>query len=97
LQASGTLRYLLLVGDASADPRAAWDAAAVPTLWRRTEHVGDTASDYALVADDAGTPVVAVGRFPAATAAEVTALVEKTLAWQPTDRLLFLNDDEPEL
>jgi len=96
LQASGTLRYLLLVGDASADPRAAWDAAAVPTLWRRTEHVGDTASDYALVADDAGTPVVAVGRFPAATAAEVTALVEKTLAWQPTDRLLFLNDDEPE-
>ncbi|HNT74048.1 MAG TPA: C25 family cysteine peptidase [Anaerolineae bacterium] len=96
LQASGTLRYLLLVGDASADPRAAWDAAAVPTLWRRTEHIGDTPSDYALVADDAGTPLVAVGRFPAATEAEVTSLVEKTLAWQPTDRLLFLNDDEPE-
>lgn len=96
LHATGRLRYLLLVGDASADPRAAWDTAAVPTLWRRTTHVGDTASDYALVADDAGMPVVAVGRFPAATAAEAEAMVAKTLAWQPTDRLLLLNDDEAE-
>lgn len=93
LHERGQLRYLLLVGDASADPRAAWGALYVPTLWRRTAHVGDTPSDYALVADAAG---VAVGRFPVATVQELKQLVAKTLAWVPTARLLLLNDDEAE-
>ena len=98
LQAEGNLRYLLLVGDASANPNAMWlpDAPVVPTGWVRTVFVGDTPSDHALVADDDGVPRVAVGRFPAATVADVEAMVAKTLAWEPNDRLLLLNDDSPE-
>ena len=98
LQAGGSLRYLLVVGDASANPAAVWAANSpvVPTGWVRTAFVGDTPSDHALVADDAGTPLVAVGRFPVSTVAEVEALVAKTLAWEPSSRLLLLNDDSAE-
>ena len=98
LHARGQLRYLLLVGDASADPRAFWEAGStlVPTGWVRTFFLGDTASDHALVIDDDGTPLVAVGRFPASTVAEVHAMVAKTLVWEPTARLLLLHDTAPE-
>jgi hypothetical protein len=98
LHAQGQLRYLLLVGDASADPRSMWQAEStlVPTGWGRTVFLGDTASERALVLGDDGEPLVAVGRFPASTVAEVQAMVAKTLAWKPTPRLLLLHDDEPE-
>lgn len=98
LHARGQLAYLLLVGDASADPRAEWqaDSTLVPTGWERTAFLGDTASEQALVLGDDGTPLVAVGRFPASTVAEVQAMVAKTLAWKPTARLSLLHDDEPE-
>lgn len=98
LHARGQLRYLLLVGDASADPRALWQAEStlVPTGWGRTAFLGDTASEHALVLGDDGVPLVAVGRFPASTVAEVRAMVAKTLAWKPTSRLLLLHDDESE-
>ena len=98
LHAQGQLRYLLLVGDASADPRSLWETGStlVPTGWGRTAFLGDTASERALVLGDEGEPLVAVGRFPVSTVAEVQALVAKTLAWEPTARLLLLHDDEPE-
>jgi len=98
LHARGQLGYLLLVGDATADPRAMWqaDSTLVPTGWGRTAFLGDTASEHALVVGDDGVPLVAVGRFPASTVAEVQAMVAKTLAWKPTSRLLLLHDDEPE-
>ena len=98
LHAQGQLRYLLLVGDASADPLALWqvESAFVPTGWERTYFLGDTASEHALVLGDDGEPLVAVGRFPALTIDEVQAMVDKTLAWKPTARLLLLHDDEPE-
>lgn len=98
LHAHGRLRYLLLVGDASADPRAWWqpDSTLVPTGWGRTGFLGDTASDHALVTGDDGAPLIAVGRFPASTVAEVQAMVAKTLAWEPTARLSLLHDDERE-
>ena len=94
LHARGRLRYLLLVGDASADPRALWQAGStlVPAGWGRTFFLGDTASDHALVAGDDGAPLLAVGRFPAATVAEVQAMVAKTLAWEPAPRMLLLHD-----
>lgn len=95
LQAAGHLRYVLLVGDASADPQAAWNPLLVPTDWTRTANLGETSSDYNLAALD-GTATVAVGRFPVSTVAEVAALVSKTLAWQPNRRLLLLGDDEAE-
>lgn len=98
LHTDGRLRYLLLVGDASANPNALWSAAStlVPTGWVRTFFVGDTPSDHALVLGDDGAPLLAVGRFPASTVAEVQAMVAKTLAWKPTPRLALLHDDEPE-
>jgi len=98
LHTRGRLRYLLLVGDASAKPGALWqkEAALVPTGWVRTGFVGDTPSDQALVLDDNGAPLIAVGRFPAASVADVRAIVAKTLAWKPTARLLLLHDDEAE-
>ncbi len=98
LHARGQLRYLLLVGDASAHPDALWraDAAFVPTGWVRTFFVGDTPSDHALVLGDDGAPLMAVGRFPASTVAEAQAMVAKTLAWKPTPRMALLHDDEPE-
>ncbi len=95
LQATGRLRYLLLVGDASAEPQAPWNSLLVPTVWTRTANIGETASDYDLAAVD-GTAAVAVGRFPVSTVGEVEALVAKTLAWQPTRRLLLFGDDEAE-
>ncbi len=98
LHARGRLRYLLLVGDVSAKPGTLWqkDVVLVPTGWVRTGFVGDTPSDHALVLDDSGAPLIAVGRFPAAKVAEVRAMVAKTLAWKPTARLLLLHDDEAE-
>jgi len=57
----------------------------------------ETPSDQALVADDEGRALVAVGRFPAQTAAQVEALVDKTLAWEESGpaSVLVLTDDEP--
>jgi hypothetical protein len=97
LHTRGRLRYLLLVGDASAHPDTLWqpESTLVPTGWVRTFFVGDTPSDHALVIND-GAPLIAVGRFPASTVAEVQAMVAKTLAWEPTPRLLLLHDDEAE-
>ena len=93
LHVDGALDALLLVGDASADPRAHWqNPALIPTGWVRTGYVGETPSDHWLIADDAGAPLVGVGRFPAESVAEVEAMVAKTLAWEPTPRLLLLND-----
>ncbi len=89
------LRYLLLVGDASADSRAMrYPAPVVPTAWVRTSIVGWTASDERLAEDEDDVPQVAVGRFPADAVADVKAMVAKTLAWKPTSRLLLLTDDE---
>jgi len=97
LHTEGRLRYLLLVGDASADPAAVWDPAALvlPTIWVRTSYVGATASDYALATGGTGAPIVAVGRFPVTTMKELKTVVQKTLAWDPSDRLLLVSDDEP--
>ncbi len=93
----GQLRYLLLVGDAVADPAALWqpDQPLVPTGWVRTAVMGRTPSDHALVQGQDGEPLIAVGRFPATTATEVAVMVEKTLAWSPPLRHMLLVDDEP--
>ncbi len=96
------LRYLLLVGDASVEP-GGYDGEAgalqVVTPFTRTTILGETPADALLGIDGEGRPAVAVGRFPVESAAEVTALVEKTLRWETGDATpapLLLNDDEPE-
>jgi hypothetical protein len=97
LAGRGSLEALLLVGDAAAHPDAAWNATTVnmPTIWVKTAHVGATASDYAIATGGGEAPLVAVGRFPVTSLEELETIVEKTLAWEPTDRLLLISDDEP--
>ncbi|MBN1250221.1 MAG: hypothetical protein JXC32_21330, partial [Anaerolineae bacterium] len=93
----GSLASLLLVGDTSSRPASAWDPETVdlPTIWAKTAHVGATASDYAIATGGGEAPLVAVGRFPVSTVDELVTMVEKTLAWEASDRLLLISDDEP--
>lgn len=95
------LRYLLLVGDAVADP-AGYDRddgkLRVVTPFIRTVVLGETPSDgqYSLNAE--GFPTIAVGRFPVETVAGVKTLVEKTLRWENEHTApipLFVTDNEP--
>jgi hypothetical protein len=101
-------RYLLLVGDASYDPRGYLRGAEldlVPTQLVRTVFSGWTASDvwYALPDDGAGAlPALAVGRLPAQTAEQLAAMVTKTLEYESIDQaatwrhnaLLVADNDE---
>lgn len=81
-------RYLLLGGDASYDPLGNTDGAEadlIPTHDLYTTFSGWTGSDvwYALPDDGETTqPAFAVGRFPAQTAEQMAAMVQKTLAYE---------------
>lgn len=95
------LRYLLLVGDAVADP-AGYDVddgkLRVVTPFIRTVVLGETPSDGQYSLNSEGFPMVAVGRFPVETVAGVKTLVDKTLRWeneQTTPIPLFVTDNEP--
>ncbi len=81
-------RYLLLVGDASYDPRgysAPPEANRLPTFLVMTVFGGETASDVEFVqVNDDPWPDLAVGRFPARTPQQVQVLVEKTLSYEKT-------------
>ncbi len=102
VQSLPALRYLLLVGDATVEPNGYDDASGalrVVAPFTRTAILGETAADGLLGRDAAGTPVVAVGRFPAETAAEVQAMVSKTIAWEAEiapPQPVLLHDDEEE-
>ncbi len=101
LHGAGELRYLLLVGDASARPggyAGGAGALRVVTALVPTAHLHETPSDQALILDEGGRPLVAVGRFPARTAEEVEVMVDKTLHWEGTGLAasILLSDDEPD-
>ena len=79
-------RYVLLLGDATYDPRGYLGPPppnALPSPLIQTTLGGETASDTALtqLSDTTWLPL-AIGRFPARTAAEVSVLVAKTLAYE---------------
>ncbi|MGC9398741.1 MAG: C25 family cysteine peptidase [Anaerolineae bacterium] len=102
IQTLPDLRYALLVGDATTEP---WGydgedgALRVVTPFTRTTVLGETPADALLGTDATGHPRVAVGRFPAASVAEVEAMVAKTLAWEANAAeasSVLLNDDEQE-
>lgn len=102
VQSLPALRYLLLVGDGTAEPWG-YDGEAgalrVVAPLTRTTHLGETPADSLLGTDRQGQSVVAVGRFPAASPNEVSAIVEKTIRWETQEHLptaLLLSDDEPE-
>ena len=91
-------KYLVLVGDATYDPKGYQtpaDANRTPTFFIQTAEGGETASDYGFSlpgevdwgAADPGTsykPTVAVGRIPARTAQQVTDYVNKVIAYEKT-------------
>jgi len=85
-------RYVLLVGDASYDPRnftGASRPAPLPALWARTSYLW-TVSDPQLAAvnGDDTLPDLAIGRLPAGTVDEARALVEKLIAWEDSGQSL---------
>jgi hypothetical protein len=94
------LRYLLLVGDGTAEP-GGYDGLhgeqRVVTPLVRTFVLGETPADVLLGVDEEEQPIVAVGRFPAASAREVRAMVDKTLQWEEatsSPTALILSDNE---
>lgn len=108
-----TPRAVLLVGDASYDPRDALQRGAsdfLPTTYTVSEFL-ETASDAALLdADNDGIEDIALGRLPARTANEAAQMIAKIVAYQPVsatspDLLLvtdhaddnFFEDDQAEL
>jgi Peptidase family C25 len=79
-------RYLLLIGDATYDPRgyvSAAEANRLPVMYIQTHFGGETASDV-LFGDVNGDqrPELAVGRMPAQTPEQVRILVDKTIAYE---------------
>jgi hypothetical protein len=81
-------RYVLLLGDATYDPRqflsTSWPSP-LPALWEKTSYMW-TASDAALgaVNGEDSVPDVAIGRLPATTREQAQALVWKVLSWEQT-------------
>jgi hypothetical protein len=79
-------RYVLLLGDATDDPRrfqaTSWPSP-LPMLLTRTSYLW-TASDPALgaVNGEDALPDLAIGRLPATTREDAAALVSKLLAWE---------------
>jgi hypothetical protein len=81
-----SLRYVLLLGDSSYDPRnfTGFDQGApLPAMWVKTSYLW-TASDPTLAAVNGEDllPDLAIGRLPAKTLTEARALVEKVLAFE---------------
>ncbi len=96
------LRYLLLVGDGTAEP-GGYDGEAgalrVVAPLARTTVVGEIPADGLLGTDEEGQTIAAVGRFPAASADQVGIMVEKTIDWENNEQplaALVLSDDEQE-
>jgi hypothetical protein len=79
-------RYVLLLGDATYDPRhflsTSW-ASPLPALFEKTSYLW-TASDPALgaVNGEDSLPDLAIGRLPATSREQAEALVTKVLAWE---------------
>jgi hypothetical protein len=78
----GTLRYVLLCGDATLDRGdARLGVEAIPTLYGRSLYNGATASDRLLVGDPAGRgPAPAIGRLPFRDARDLDAYVARVIA-----------------
>jgi hypothetical protein len=84
--AQPSLRYVLLLGDSSYDPRnftGFEQGAPLPAMWVKTSYLW-TASDPTLGAVNGEDllPDVAIGRLPAKTLTEAHALVQKVLAFE---------------
>jgi hypothetical protein len=88
-------RYVLLLGDATDDPRhyqsTSW-ASPLPALWAKTSYLW-TVSDpgFAAVNGEDLLPDLAIGRLPATTREQAETLVSKLLAWEDSGQGLSGN------
>jgi len=98
-------RYVLLLGDASYDPRnftGVAQPAPLPALWTRTSYLW-TVSDPLLgaVNGEDELPDLAIGRLPATTPEQAQSLVDKLVAWEESGQGLAggaaLVADNPDL
>jgi hypothetical protein len=98
-------RFLLLVGDATYDPRgyiSNAEANRLPVIFVQTNFGGETASDVLLGDIDSDEiPDLAVGRMPAQTPDQIKILVEKILRYEQSgsggdwrDRVLVIADGQ---
>lgn len=98
--------YVLLVGDGNYDPRQYLETSEPsfipPFLEVVDKDLGETAADNRFVTflGDDILPDMHIGRFPAKTAADVTAMVDKTIHYEMmtisepwNERVLFVTDD----
>ena len=81
-----SVKYVLLLGDASSDPRnftGRDKGAPLPAMWVKTSYLW-TSSDPTLAAvnGEDSLPDLAIGRLPATTLEEAHSLVQKVLAWE---------------
>jgi autotransporter-associated beta strand protein len=77
--------YLLLVGDSSWDPRNFMDQGAndfVPTKLIDTNYMETASDDWLVDFTGQGIPAMALGRLPGRTAAEVSLMVSKIMAYE---------------
>jgi hypothetical protein len=84
-----SLKYVLLLGDSSYDPRnftGLDQGSPLPAMWAKTSYLW-TSSDPTLGAINGEDllPDVAIGRLPAKTLEEARALVQKVLDWEGQD------------
>jgi hypothetical protein len=84
-----SLKYVLLLGDSSYDPRnftGLDQGSPLPAMWAKTSYLW-TSSDPTLGAINGEDllPDVAIGRLPAKTLEEAQALVQKVLDWEGQD------------
>jgi hypothetical protein len=90
-----SLKFILLVGDASYDPRgyiSSTEANRLPTFLVQTSFGGETASDVLFVVKDVSSnqrdapialwPNLAIGRIPARNPDQVKTVVQKTLLYE---------------
>jgi hypothetical protein len=98
-------RYVLLLGDATYDPRnftGSSRPSPLPALWTKTSYLW-TVSDPQLAAVNGADalPDMAIGRLPATTVEEAQALVDKLIAWEDSGQGLAgaaaLVADNPDL
>ena len=81
-----SVKYVLLLGDASSDPRnftGRDKGAPLPAFWAKTSYLW-TSSDPTLAAvnGEDSLPDLAIGRLPATTVEEAHSLVQKVLVWE---------------
>jgi hypothetical protein len=91
-------RFVLLVGDASYDPRnflGYGELDFVPTKLLDTAYLETASDDWLVDFDEDGLPDMALGRLPVQTPAEVSAVVAKIIAYEKssgTNEVLLVAD-----